>query len=166
LRGGGVVVSYASWEQGFIVAPGNPKRVGNAEALTNRGVRFINREPGAGSRTLMDQMLRDAGIPRACVRGYSDVARSHLAVGRAVAGGAADAGVALCAVAQALGLDFVPIADVKFDLLIPDEHLSHPAIEALLEALQTRALRAGLAALPGYDCGQTGSVRARFEAAA
>lgn len=166
LYGGGVVIGYAGWEQGLVVARRNPKRLTNAEALTKPGVRFINREQGAGSRTLIDQMLRDAGIPHSRVHGYADVARSHLAVGRAVAGGVADAGIGLRAVAATLGLDFVPMVVVKFDLLIPQEHLKHPAIEALLDVLQTRTLRAELAALPGYDCAHTGSVRAQFGAAA
>jgi molybdate-binding protein len=166
LRDGGVVVAYASWEQGFVVARGNAKNLTSTEGLTKPGVRFVNREQGAGSRTLIDQMLRDADVPHSRVNGYADVARSHIAVGRAVAGGLADVGVGLRAVAHPLGLDFVPLVDVNFDLLIPNEHLAHPAIEALLDVLQTGALRAELAALPGYDCSQTGSVRARYGAAA
>lgn len=166
LRDGGVVVGYTNWEQGFVVARGNPKAVTNAESLTSPGVRFVNREQGAGSRTLIDQLLRDARIPHSRVQGYTDVAKSHLAVARAVASGVADAGVGLRAVAETLGLDFVPVVDVKFDLLIPDGHLAHPAVEALLDVLQTAEVRAGLAALPGYDSSQTGSVRARFSAVA
>lgn len=166
LRDGGVVVRYTSWEQGFVVARGNPKAVTTAEALTRPGVRFVNRERGAGSRTLIDQLLRDARIPRARVQGYTSVATSHLAVARAVASGTADAGVGLRAVAETLDLDFVPMVDVSFDLLIPNQHLSHPAVEALLDVLQSGRARAGLAALPGYDSSQTGSVRARFGAVA
>ena len=105
-------------------------------------------------------------MPHERVAGYGDVVRSHVAVAREVAAGRADTGIALRAVAEALGLDFAPITDVKFDLLIPDEHLTHPAVEALLDVLQTSTARAALAALPGYDSSEAGTVRARFGAAA
>ena len=164
LSDGGALVGYAAWEQGFIVRRGNPKALTTVEALIQPSVRIINRERGAGSRTLLDQALRDARIPHNRIDGYDDVATSHFAVGRAVAAGAADAGIGLRAVATSLDLDFVPLADIKFDLLIPEAHLHHPVIEVLLDALHSASVRASLASLPGYDCSETGSVRRRFAA--
>jgi molybdate-binding protein/DNA-binding XRE family transcriptional regulator len=161
---GGALVGYTAWEQGFIVRRGNPKAVTTVEALMQPSVRVINRERGAGSRTLLDQALRDARIPHARVDGYDNVATSHFDVGRAVASGAADAGIGLRAVAASLELDFVPLADIKFDLLIPEQHLHHPVIETLLDALHSASLRASLASLPGYDCSDAGAVRHRFAA--
>ena len=161
---GGVVVSYAAWEQGFIVQRGNPKKLRSVADLAHPGVRLVNREPGSGSRALLDQLLGDAGVDAQSVRGYAHVVGSHMAVARAVADGLADVGIGLRAVARA-ECGFVPLTDARFDLLIPDEHLDHPAIKALLDVLHTAPLRAELAALPGYDVSETGATRARIAAA-
>ncbi len=163
---GGLVVRYADWEQGLIVRPGNPRGLRRVGDLAQAGVSLINREPGSGSRVLLDQLLAQAGIPTAIVAGYSRVATTHMAVARAVAEGVADAGIGLRAIASALGLDFVPVADVRFDLVIPREHMEHPAVTALLDVLQSPSLRAELASLPGYNVARTGSALAQLPAAA
>jgi len=162
---GGVVVAFSRWEQGFVVAPGNPKAVRTAADLVREDVRLVNREPGAGSRALLDQMLVGAGVPQSAVRGYDRQVASHFQVAGTVAAGAADAGIALAAAAAAYGLDFVPLVDVRFDVAIPADHLRHPAVALFLEALQTRALREELRVLPGYDVGEMGAVRAEVAAA-
>ncbi len=161
---GGVVVSYAAWEQGFIVQRGNPKKLRSVADLARPGVRLVNREPGSGSRALLDQLLADAAIDPTSIEGYRHRVGSHMAVARAVAEGAADVGIGLRAVARA-ECGFVPLTDAHFDLLIPDEHLEHPAIKALLDVMQTASLRAELAALPGYDVSETGATRLRIAAA-
>ncbi|MBX5491650.1 MAG: helix-turn-helix domain-containing protein [Chloroflexi bacterium] len=163
---GGVVVAFARWEQGLVVAPGNPKGLRGVEDLARPDVRLINREPGAGTRRLLDELLARAGVPPRAVSGYERLAPSHLAVARTVAQGSADVGVALRATARALGLDFVPLAEARFDLVIPRDHLQHPAVALLLDVLQSRPLRAELAALPGYDVSATGTVIADLPAAA
>jgi putative molybdopterin biosynthesis protein len=163
---GGVVVAFARWAQGFVVAPGNPKAVRTAADLAREDVRLINREPGAGSRALLDQMLLGAGVASGAVRGYERQVASHFQVAGTVAAGGADTGIALAAAAEAYGLDFVPLVEVRFDVAIPADHLDHPAVARFLEALQTRALREDLRALPGYDVDELGSVRAEVTAAA
>jgi putative molybdopterin biosynthesis protein len=161
---GGMVVSYAGWEQGFIVRRGNPKKLRSVADLAGPRIRLVNREPGSGSRALLDQLLADAGIEGGSVPGYRHAVGSHMAVARAVADGAADVGIGLRAVARA-ECGFVPLTNARFDLLIPDQHLDHPAIKSLLDVLQSAALRAELAALPGYDVSETGATRARIAAA-
>ncbi len=163
---GGVVVAFARWAQGFVVAPGNPKAVRTAADLAREDVRLINREPGAGSRSLLDQVLLGAGVPPGAVRGYERQVASHFQVAGTVAAGGADTGIALAAAAEAYGLDFVPLVEVRFDVAIPADHLDHPAVARFLEALQTRALREELRALPGYDVDELGAVRAEVPAAA
>ena len=86
-----VVATFARWEEGIVVAAGNPKHVRKAEDLTRRGVRFINREPGSGSRALLDKLLTAAGVPSTKVQGYDRVAFGHLAAAYAVMSGDADA---------------------------------------------------------------------------
>lgn len=166
LSKGGILVAYASWEQGLVVAPGNPKGIGAIEDIAGPRIRFVNREEGSGSRMLVDHLLGEAGIPPALVSGYDRIRRSHLAVTQMVADGAADAGVSLRALARVQGLDFIPLAEVRFDLVIPRDHLGHPGVEILLDLLQTRSFRMKLAALPGYDVTHTGEVLQEFPRAA
>jgi molybdate-binding protein/DNA-binding XRE family transcriptional regulator len=163
---GGVLVTYAAWEQGFVVRPANPKGITTAESLMRPGIRIVNRERGSGSRTLLDQRLKSDGIAANTIDGYGVELRSHFAVARAVASGGADAGIALRAVAIAEGLDFVPLLEVRFDLVIPQQHLQHPAIRVMLDMLQDARTRRQIGTLPGYETREAGVVRHRFEAAA
>ncbi|MBI4871594.1 MAG: helix-turn-helix domain-containing protein [Candidatus Riflebacteria bacterium] len=160
--GGGLVVAFARWEQGLMVRRGNPKHLRGIEDLARPGVTIVNRAKGAGSRDVLDTLLARAGLPAERVAGYQTLAASHMAVARAIAAGAADAGVGLAAVAVACELDFVPLTEVHFDLVIPGDAAEHPAVQATLDLLQSRRLREDLAALPGYDVTRTGTVLARF----
>jgi molybdate-binding protein len=155
---GGLVMVFASWEQGFLVAPGNPKGIRSVVDLARLDVRLVNRERGAGARQLLDDLLEQDGIPRERIQGCGREVGSHLSVARAVASGTADVGLALRAAADVYGLDFVPLAHARFDLVIPRAVLGHPAVSVLLELLQGRALREELAALPGYEVSQMGTV--------
>lgn len=164
-QGGGLIVNYAAWEQGLAVAPGNPKSIRSAEDLVRPGVRIVNREQGSGARNLLDEMLLAARVPSLKVKGYDVIVPTHMAVARSVAAGAADAGVTLRAAASAFELGFVPLAEVRFDFVIPAAHLAHPSVQLMLDVLQSRELRADLAALPGYGVSLTGSTIAQLEAA-
>ncbi len=162
---GGLVVAFARWEQGLIVPAGNPKGIRRAEDLARPDVTIVNREPGAGSRAMLDDLLERADIPPDAVRGYERTAASHFALARTIASGSADAGIGLRAAAQAFGLEFVPLAEVHFDLVIPNDQLDHPVVARLLDVLHSRRLRSELAALAGYDVSRLGTVTAEVPAA-
>jgi molybdate-binding protein/DNA-binding XRE family transcriptional regulator len=155
---GGTVATFAAWEQGLMVAPGNPKGLRSVADLADPRVMIVNRDQGSGSRRLLDDLLARAGIPDSAVRGYHQTARSHLDAARRIAAGLADAAIGLRAVAAANHLDFVPLRAVRCDLAIPADLRDHPAVIAVLDVLSSRALRADLAALPGYDTTHTGTV--------
>ncbi|MBI3892072.1 MAG: helix-turn-helix domain-containing protein [Candidatus Wallbacteria bacterium] len=159
---GGLVVAFAGWEQGLMVRHGNPLKLRDMTDLTRTGIRFVNREPGAGSRESFDALLAKAKVPAARIGGYENVVASHMAVARTVSAGGADAGMGLRAVAHACGLDFVPLVEICFDLAIPADLVEHRAVAAMLELLHSRRLRADLAALPGYDVSRIGTVIDRF----
>ncbi len=161
-RTGGVLVGYARWEQGLMVSPGNPLSLRGAQDLTRPGLRLINREKGAGAREFLDRLLADEGIPVRSVPGHDRIVASHLAVARTIAGSGADVGIGIRAVASACGLDFVPLAESSFDFTIPEDLLDNPAVDLMLDLLQSRALKDELAALPGYDLSQIGDVLARI----
>ncbi len=150
------VVTFAVWDQGIVVAPGNPKQVRGVEDLARPGLFMVNREEGSGSRALLDAGLARAGIPAASVAGYHRVATSHLSVAEAVGMGFADAGIAVRAAAIALGLGFVPLGQERYDLVIPDRFLNLPEIQRLLSSLRDPALRRRIELLGGYDVASMG----------
>ena len=151
-----VVVTFANLEEGFAVARGNPKRIRKPEDIARPGVRFVNREPGAGARRLLDRLLRKAGVPGTAVKGYDRLLGGHLAVAQAVAMGAADAGVVARSAAVAHGLDFVPLSEERFDLVFPKEWGSDPRASRIVETLESRAFRRELESLGGYDTRRSG----------
>lgn len=155
---GGLLVRFASWEQGLAVAPGNPKGIRGVADLVRARLRFVNRDPGSGGRALLDDLLQAAGIAPEQVSGYERVVTNHVAAAAAVAAGGADAAVSLRATAEAFGLAFVPLAAADFDLAIPADQAAHPAVATLLDVLNGDALRRDLRGLAGYDVSQTGTV--------
>jgi molybdate-binding protein len=107
-------------------------------ALLGVHLTLVNRELGAGSRTLLDLWLRAAGVTPTRVNGYGDEVSSHLEVADAVARGQADAGPGIMAVARALGLDFLPLQEERYDLVIPLECLNASAVQAMLDVAVSR----------------------------
>jgi len=154
------VVTFARWEEGFVVAPGNPKTILGIEDLRRKNVTIINREQGSGSRALLDGSLRVANLSAKIVKGYSVVAFGHLSAAHAVLAGQADCCIATSAAAQTFGLDFVPLRSEQYDFVLHRETLHLSAVQAMFDALQRAALRRKLETLAGYDTSQTGVIRA------
>jgi molybdate-binding protein/DNA-binding XRE family transcriptional regulator len=152
------VVTFAWWEEGLLVAAGNPKGIRGVEDLGRKEVGFVNRETGSGSRALLDGLLAKAGIDADAVLGYSRIAYGHLAAAYCVASGGADACLATRSAAIAFGLDFIPLHGERYDLVMLRRTADLPAAQALLDVLQRAALRQKLELLAGYDTSQTGSV--------
>ncbi len=153
-----VLVHLGVWDEGLVVASGNPKRLRTVADLAQAGVAIINREEGAGSRLLLDDELAAAGIPIAAVAGYGVCAGGHQAVAAAVAGGRADAGISAASIADAYGLGFVPLRRVRYDVAFLEAYLEHEAVKQLLNALTRGRARSQLALLGGYDTAATGEI--------
>ena len=153
------VVTFATWEEGFLVRPGNPKAIRTAADLANPNVTLINREEGSGARLLLDQRLRAAGVDPSEVRGYETLAPSHVEVSRAIAAHQADAGIGVRSAARLFGLDFVPLQAARYDLVVPTAYLTtHPTLVHLFDTLVSRPFRNEIEALGGYDTRETGTV--------
>lgn len=162
LKGSGYeVVTFATWEEGFLVRPGNPKSIRTAADLSDPTVTLVNREEGSGARLLLDQRLRASGVEQTQVRGYDRVTPTHFEVARAIAERQADVGIGIRSAAQLFDLDFVPLQAARYDLVVPKAYLkSHPTLAHLFETLVSRPFRAELDALGGYDTSETGKSHA------
>jgi putative molybdopterin biosynthesis protein len=154
LPGGGEVVGFASWREGLVVRPGTHVR--GLDDVARQGLRLVNREPGAQARALLDRERLRLRLEPAELRGYDSRAAGHLQVAAAIAGGLADAGVSSEPAALAYGLDFIPLAAERFDLVLPAKHAASREVQGLLKVLTSPWLLAQLASLPGYDAGRCG----------
>ena len=160
LKGSGYeIVTFATWEEGFLVRPGNPLSIRTAADLADSTVRLVNREKGSGARLLLDQRLQAAGIAAKQIQGYDRIALTHFEVARVIATGQADVGIGIRSAAQHFDLDFVPLQAARYDLVVPKAYLtSHPTLTRLFETLVSRSFRNEIDALGGYDTGETGKV--------
>ena len=157
-----IVVTLSQWQQGFLVANGNPKGITGAADLARLDVTLVNRDPGSGSRALLDAWLHHAGVAPQQVRGYAREVTSHLTVAEIVANGGADVGPGILAVANALGLDFITLQEERYDLVIPMEFFNADPVQALLDVVVNPTFHDELLALGGYDSSQAGNVVAEL----
>jgi putative molybdopterin biosynthesis protein len=158
---GMVLVNLAVWEQGLVVAEGNPKKLRKMADLTRKGVRVIGRERGTGSDELFTRLTVDEGIPRKAVS-FAGIARGHMAVAAAVAAGTADTGIATRAAAASHGLDFLPLAETRFDLAMSKQAAADLRLQRLLDVLGSARFRRDLGGLTGYGSERTGQVVAEL----
>ncbi|MGB3716263.1 MAG: molybdopterin biosynthesis protein [Candidatus Promineifilaceae bacterium] len=154
-----VLISLVEREQGWIVPTGNPRGLCNWEDIEKPGVQIINRQRGAGTRVLLDYELEKRGIKSGEVLGYDKEVYTHLAVAAAVASGIVDMGLGIAAAARALQLDFVPLANEQYDLVLSREDYESDLLQPLLELLVDSEFRSAAMAMPGYDVSHMGEVR-------
>jgi len=160
LPDGADVVGFASWREGLVVRPS--AQVTGLADVARRGLRLVNREPGAQARTLLDRERLRLGLGREELPGYDTQVAGHLQVAAAVAGRLADVGVSSEPAALAYKLGFIPLADECFDLVLPAKHAASREVAGLLKVLTSPWLLAQLASLPGYDparCGERSTFR-------
>jgi len=151
-----VLVTVAHRQQGFMVAPGNPKGINSWEDLTRDDVSFVNRQAGAGTRVLLDSEIASKGIEPRKINGYRRETYTHLAVASMVETGAADVGLGILAAARAREIEFIPIAMERYDLAMSPSTFESRLGEVLLRALQSERFRSELDALGGYIASETG----------
>lgn len=154
IPGGAEAVGFASWREGLVVRSGAGVR--GLDDVARQGLRLVNREPGAQARTLLDRERLRLGLEPSQLPGYDSLAAGHLQVAAAIVGGLADAGVSSEPAALAYGLDFIPLAEEHFDLLLPAKHAASREVQGLLKVLTSPWLLAQLASLPGYDAARCG----------
>ncbi len=147
------LVTLVSWRQGLVVAPGNPLALDASPSLAQPGLRFAERPAGAGAQRLLTRTLASVGTDR---RTTSHVVESHDAVADLIRWGAADVGVATEAAALAKGLDFVPLSEERFDLVVRADRLNDPRVGRFIDTLGTKAFKDDVGRVPGYDASASG----------
>jgi putative molybdopterin biosynthesis protein len=154
-----VVVNLVVREQGLLVAPGNPKEISGLRDLVRDDVQFVNRQPGAGTRVLLDYKLSKLRLRPERIRGYEREEFTHMSVAVAVASGLADCGLGVRSAANALGLDFIPVEKEEYDLVFRRDFYESEVGQALLAAMRSPSFRDAVTRLGGYAVDRSGTVK-------
>ncbi len=152
------LVTWVGRVQGLLLPAGNPLGIRGLADLAREDVSFINRQRGAGTRVLLDYHLGQMGIDAGQVRGYFQEEYTHLGVAAAVASGRASTGLGIAAAANALELDFLPLFQERYDLVIPCTYLQSELLDPLFDLMLDPAFRLAVSALPGYAVSEMGRV--------
>jgi putative molybdopterin biosynthesis protein len=152
------MVNLVMRDQGLILPRGNPHKINSLEDLKTRGLIFVNRQPGSGTRILMDYKLKTLGIDPVDIAGYDTEEYTHMSVAVAVLSGRADAGLGIHAAARALGLDFLPVVTEEYDLIIPERFFHTQAVQVLLETIRSDEFKERVRSLGGYATDKTGEI--------
>ena len=148
-------------EQGLIVPKRNLKRIKTLADLTRPDMRFINRQPGAGTRVLLDYKLAKLGLGPDRIAGYEREETTHMAVAAAVASGLADTGLGVKSAATALGLGFVPVEREEYDLVFHRNFFESETGRRLVEVIRSAAFKCAVERLDGYDTTSTGRLKSQ-----
>ena len=149
-------------QQGLMVAPGNPCGIESLADLVGNKRSYVNRQKGSGTRILADYLCKRNAIDPSSIYGYDHEEFTHTAVAALVEAGSADAGMGIYSAAKMYGLDFVPVCEEQYDLLIPDYAWETPMVQALLDVLSSDAFRARIEQLGGYRVDMPGRVRRHY----
>jgi putative molybdopterin biosynthesis protein len=152
------ILGFVQRSQGLIVAKGNPLKIKSLTDVAKRGLRFVNRPAGTGTRVLLDELLAEQGIAKSALNGYKKSEPSHQSAALAVAQGAADVALGIEAAAIAQGLGFVPLVQERYALVCHAEALDDPAVQLLAKQLKSAAWLKELSGIAGYAPLESGKV--------
>lgn len=153
-----VVVNLFYRDLGFLLPRGNPLGISGFADLARKEVRFVNRQPGSGTRLLLDHHLEKAGVPTTGIAGYQDEVFTHIEIGLAVLSGDADTGIATAAVSSMLGLEFVPVTRERFDMICDQSVFFQKGVQALVEVFNGEMFRRRVEGLGSYDFQSAGRI--------
>lgn len=162
-----VLVDLVERRQGIIVAADNPKHIASVHDLARPGVRFVNRQPGSGTRIVLDHLMQREGLEPSRIRGYDRLEYTHAAVAAFIASGMADAGLGVETAARQFHLGFVPLLAERYVLAMRRDALDSPMVAKLLAVMRSKEFRVQLVRLQGLDparCGTVQEIREAFPA--
>jgi putative molybdopterin biosynthesis protein len=154
-----VLIAFCHREQGFLMAPGNPLKLASIEDVIGKRARITMRPKGAGAQLLLLALLHRAKLTLDQLAAVSPICPTGPDIAQAIRAGRADTGIATRGVANAAGLDFVPIVWEHFDLVLRQRDYFHPPLQALIGFLRSDELATRAQELGGYDMSEAGKVR-------
>ena len=146
-----ILLGLALRDLGLVIPEGNPQQITGLADLSRPDVIFINRQAGAGTRVWLDKQLQQASIDSTTINGYAQEKKTHLQVAQAIVEGEATVGLAIQAAGAAYGLDFIPLTQERYDLVIPAELWGTPALRTLVDLVHSDRFREAVSALDGYE---------------
>ncbi len=152
------VVNFCKREQGIIVGKGNPKNIAGITELLKQDITIVNRPLGTGTRLLLDNELKKAGIKGDQIKGYQNELTRHLDVGLEVLAGRADAGPGIRVVAELLDLEFIPFRWERFDLIVLKDRFFEQGIQLFLGLLHSQEFKDLVKNMDGYDLTHAGEM--------
>lgn len=152
------VIRLASREQGLIVAKGNPKNIATVQDFARKDITIVNRQKGAGTRFLLDSFLADKNIHPTSINGYGNEEWNHLGAASHISRGSADVAFGVKFAASQLGLDFIPVTNEKFDLVLRWTEENKAALEHLLDLIHFTTFKDSILELEGYDARELGKI--------
>lgn len=153
-----LLINLVYREQGLYLKKGNPKNIKSIKDLTKANINYINRQRGAGTRVLFDFLLKENNIKAEEISGYQKEEYTHIAAAAAVGRGSADAALGIRAAAEVMDVDFLPLAEEKYDLIIKENRMDDPRINKLIELINQAEIKAKIEKLGGYNCQETGEI--------
>ncbi len=155
---GYVVVQLFFREQGLFVRKGNPKGISSLKDIAGNDVAFINRNQGSGTRLLFDFLIGEEKITPDRIKGYAREVGSHIEAGLRVLGGSGDCALGIRYIANILGLDFIPLFNERFDMVIPEDHFHSVQVKSFLSFFEQQRLVSSISDFAGYDVSNTGGI--------
>lgn len=153
------LITLAHRQQGFMVPQNNPKNIKGVTDLVRDDITFINRQAGSGTRVLLDHELKKAGLQGSQVKGYDNEEYTHMSVAVTVLSGKADTGLGILAAARALELDFIPVTEERYDLIIPNKNIKMPSMQQLLAIINSDSFKKAVEKMGGYSTKETGIIQ-------
>lgn len=153
-----VVVNLWHRKQGLILKKGNSLGIKGLKDVIEKKARFVNRNEGSGTRTLLEYFLREKGLPEKDIIGFTDEVNTHAEVALKVFFDEADVGLGIEYVAHLFSLDFVPLKEERFDLVVPKELWSTKIIQELIAYIDPVQISRLSRTLPGYNLKDTGKI--------
>ncbi|WP_340148340.1 helix-turn-helix transcriptional regulator [Ruminiclostridium hungatei] len=154
-----VIIRLAARMQGIYVLKGNPRKISGFEDLGRKNISIINREPGSGSRILLDEYLKKLGISISKIKGYENESNSPMGLTSAIAKGHADMAVGLeLPFLKIRQIDFIPAHKEYYDVVIKKAHIDQPIYQAILDIMKSEDFKMEMHGINGYDLTDCGKI--------